>query len=87
MRKGGQKTKMDIVMKIIREQCRPISANEIVSLAPRQSGLTSASVSQLINKRLKNEVEVCGSFSIGGNSRKVNLYKVRDKDERTATDS
>ena len=87
MRKGGQKTKMDIVMKIIREQCRPISANEIVSLAPRQSGLTSAAVSQLINKRLKNEVEVCGSFSIGGNSSKVNLYKVRDKDERTATDS
>ena len=65
MRKGGQKTKMDIVMKIIREQSRPISANEIVSLAPRQSGLTSASVSQLINKRLKNEIEVCGSFSIG----------------------
>jgi hypothetical protein len=87
MRKGRQKRKMEIVMKIIKEQNRPISANEIVSLAPRQSGLTSASVSQLINKRLKDEIEVCGSFSIGGHSSKVNLYKLRDKDECTTTNS
>ena len=87
MRKGGQKNKADIVMKIITEQNRPLSANEIVSLAPRRSGLTAVSVSQIINKRLKNQVEVCGSFSTGGHSNKVNLYKLRDEDERTTTDS
>ena len=88
MRKGGQKNKADIVMRIITEQNRPISANEIVSLAPRQSGLTSASVSQIIKRRLKGTVEVCGMVgSAGGHNNKVNLYKLRDEDERTTTDS
>ena len=87
MRKGGQKNKTDIVMRIITEQNRPISASEIVSLAPRQSGLTSASVSQIITRRLKSTVEVCGMVGSGGHNNKVNLYKLRDEDERTATDS
>lgn len=85
MGKGGQKTKKDIVIRIIKEQNRPLSANEIVSLAPRQSGLTSASVSQIINKRLKNQVEVCGSFSTGGNSNKVNLYKMKEGIDEDST--
>jgi hypothetical protein len=87
MRKGGQKTKVDIVRQVIEEQNRPITANEIVSLAPRQSGLTSASVSQIIKRRLKSTVEVCGFVGKGAHNNKVNLYKMRDENERTATDS
>ena len=87
MRKGGQKSKVDIVREVIEEQKRPITASEIVTLAPRRSGLTSVSVSQIISRRLKDVVEVCGFVGSGANNNKVNLYKLRDKDERTATDS
>ncbi len=87
MRKGGQRSKVDIVRDVIEEQNRPITANEIVSLAPRRSGLTSTSVSQIISRRLKSVVEVCGSVGRGANNNKVNLYKMRDNDERSTTDS
>ena len=87
MRKGGQKTKVDIVRDVIEKQNRPITANEIVSLAPRRSGLTSTSVSQIISRRLKGVVEVCGFVGRGANNNKVNLYKMRDNNERTTTDS
>lgn len=87
MRKGGQKSKVDIVRQVIEEQNRPITANEIVTLAPRRSGLTSTSVSQIISRRLKGVVEVCGFVGRGAHNNKVNLYKMRDEDECTATDS
>ena len=87
MRKGGQKSKVDIVRDVIEKQNRPITANEIVSLAPRRSGLTSTSVSQIISRRLKGVVEVCGFVGRGANNNKVNLYKMRDNNERTTTDS
>jgi|14_taG_2_1085336.scaffolds.fasta_scaffold95325_2 hypothetical protein len=87
MRKGGQKTKVDIVRQVIEEQNRPITANEIVTLAPRRSGLTSVSVSQIISRRLKDIVEVCGLVGSGAHNNKVNLYKLRDKDECTTTNS
>ena len=87
MRKGGQKTKVDIVREVIEEQNRPITANEIVTLAPRRSGLTPVSVSQIISRRLRGVVDVCGSVRNGPHDNFVNLYKMRDEDERTATDS
>ena len=87
MRKGGQKSKADIVRQVIEEQGRPITANEIVALAPRRSGLTSTSVSQIISRRLKSVVEVCGFVGRGAHNNKVNLYRMRDEDERTTTDS
>lgn len=87
MRKGGQKTKVDIVRQVIEEQNRPITASEIVTLAPRRSGLTAVSVSQIIKRRLKNVVEVCGSVRNGPHDNFRNLYKMRDEDECTATDS
>ena len=87
MRKGGQKTKVDIVKEVIEEQNRPITANEIVTLAPRRSGLTSVSVSQIISRRLKGVVDVCGKVRSGPHDNSVNLYKMRDNNERTATDS
>ena len=78
MRKGGQKRKMDIVKEIIKKENRPITAIEIVSLAPRRSGLTAPSVSQIISRRLKYSVEICGFVGQGAHNNKVNLYKMRD---------
>jgi len=73
----GNRSKAEIVTDILTEQNRPMTAGEIASVAPRRSGLTSTSVSQIILKRLKGEVEVHSEIR-ALNSSKVKMYIMRD---------